>query len=810
MNLLADVRFAIRSLRRRPAFTAMAAGILALGIGANTAIFSVVDAVLLRSLPYREPERLVAVFADGRARGQSSRLGVTAGDFLDWKEQARVFSGLVALRNESRRITSVETPVVPLVHAVSADYFDVLGVRPLLGRAFQAGEDAAGKDDVALLSYGIWQGVFGGDPSVVGRTITLDERPTTVVGVMGKDFYTANVIAVQPGLWVPAPMADLRQDRGTRDRLVYGRLAPGRTLAEAHSAMSALAARLAQQHPDTNDRWSVTLLPIRDFAVGQFSQAGFVVLAAVGLVLLLACANVANLTLARASERIQEVALRSALGASRARIVTQLLTESLLLSLAGGGLGALLARFGAEPLARLIPAQASVPFLDRVALDGRVLLFTLLISVVSGVLFGLVPSRHATRIDLVQALRGGGRGALRSPARRLREGLVVAEVTLAVVIVSAAALLLRSYGGLLDVHPGFDASRVLKFRMSLRGEEFATPASRVALFEELARRLEALPGVAAVSATSFEPPPIVAGAAFGNLRLNIPGSVDSAASAPSAIQRAVMPGYFETLGIPIVKGRGILKDDTSTSRRVAAISESMARRYFPGIDPIGRSFAVHGPRPMPLEIVGVVGDILTGGADPTPQATFYVPHSQTPLAVMSVVMRVPRGDPQALAPEAEKIAWSLSRSTNVYAVETLDRRIADLNWQTRFGAILIGGFAVLALLLGALGIYAVVAYTVAQQRPELALRIALGASARDVLELVLRGSLRPVLVGLVAGAAASQVLGRGLVGFLYGVQPGDPATHAAVLGLLLAVALLACLGPALRASHVDPQEALRC
>ncbi len=390
---------------------------------------------------------------------------------------------------------------------------------------------------------------------------------------------------------MPSPLSDLRLERQTRDRLVYGRLAPGKSLADAQAAMRALAARLARQHPETNDRWSVMVLPLREFAVGQFSRTGFILLAAVGLVLLIACANVANLTLARASERVREVAMRTALGASRARIVGQLLTESLVLSLLGGGLGALIARFGASPLARMIPSQAGVPFLDRVSVDGRVLLFTFVLSLASGVLFGLAPSRQATRLDLVQALGGGGRGGFMVPARRRREALVAAEVALAVVIVSGAGLLLRSLAGLEGMSPGFDAGRSLKFRMSLRGEEFRSPASRIAHFEELVRRLEALPGVASASIVSFEPPPVLAGAAFGAVRIDLPGASDTAASAPSAISRAVMPGYFETIGIPVRKGRGILRDDTATGRRVAAISESMARRYFPGVDPIGRSFA---------------------------------------------------------------------------------------------------------------------------------------------------------------------------------------------------------------------------
>jgi putative ABC transport system permease protein len=810
MSLLSDVRFALRSLRRRPAFAAATLTILALGIGANTAIFSVVDAVLLRPLPYGDVGSLVVIFGDGSARGQANRLGTSVADFLDWREQARVFSGLVALRNESRRITSVETPIVPLVHAVSPDYFDVLGVRPLIGRGFVAGEDAPGKHDVVILSHGIWQSAFGGDAGIIGRSIGLDDRQHTVVGVMPADFYSAHFIPVQPGLWVPAPVQDLRQERSTRDRLVYGRLAPGKRIADARADMAAVTKRIAQQHPETNDRWSANVVPLRDHAVGQFSRTGAILLAAVGVVLLIACANVASLTLARASERVQEIATRAALGAGRSRVVVQLLTESLVLSVGGGALGALLAYFAAEPLARLIPAQASVPFLDRVAVEGRVLLFGFALSIVSGVAFGLAPARQAARLDLVDALRAGGRGNVRSPAQRLRNGLITAEMALAVVIVAAAGLLLRSFSSLAGVDPGFDAARVLKLRTSLRGDEFQSPASRVAHFEELTRRLEALPGVASTSAVSFEPPPVIAGAAFGAVRIEIPGLAETAASAPSAVVRVVMPRYFQTLGMSVLKGRDIARADTAQSRRVAVISESMARRYFADAEPIGRSFAVYaGPEPQPLEVVGVVGDIITGGSDPTPQPSFYVPYAQNPLAVMSVVLRVPQGDAAAPAREAEKIAWSLSRSTNVYAIETLDRRIADLNWRTRLGATLLGGFAVLALALGAFGIYAVVSYTVLQRRSEIGLRMALGAGRSQVLGMVLRGSLMPVLWGLATGTLAAVAAAQALTGFLYGVRPGDPATHAGVLLLLLGVAVAASLAPALRATRVDPQQALR-
>jgi putative ABC transport system permease protein len=804
---LAALRLAARALRRRPGYTALAVLILAVGIGANTAMFSVLDAVLWRSLPYARPEELVVLFSDGTARGQNARTGTPAADFLAWREQADAFAGMAALRNESRRITSLEAPVVPLTHAVTANYFDVLGARAMLGRTFVAGEDEPGRNDVVIVSHALWQSAFGEDRGLVGRTITLDNQPHTVVGVMPREFHTAHFIAVQPGIWVPTPISTLREDRTARDLLVYARLAPGRTARDAAAVMSEVGARLARAFPATNDRWGVTLVPLREYAVGQFRATGGVLLAAVALVLLIACANVANLTLVRGAERAREVAVRTALGARRGAIVRQLLTESLLVSLAGGALGALLARFGAAPLAALIPAQANVPFLDRVAVDGRVLLFALLVSVVSGVLFGLVPARHATRLDLTGALREGGRGRIGTSGRRLREAFVAAEVGLAVVVVCAAGLMLRTFAGLQQVPPGFDADRVLKLRTGVRGEDYRSPASRIAHFDELKRRLAAIPGIASVSAVAFEPP-TVAGA-FGAARLALPHAPEDGAAAPSAIPRAVLPDYFETMGIPVRQGRGITADDKAGGRRVAVISDSMARRYFAGLDPLGRTFALHGPTPQPMEIVGVVGDVITSGTDPAPIPHFYVPYAQQALPVMSVVMRVPQGDPMALARAAERVAWSLTPHSNVYAIETLQARIRDLNWRTRFATLLLAGFAALALALGAAGIYAVVSYTVLQRRTEIGLRMALGARASDVAALVLRDGLRPAVMGVVAGGVASALLTRVLSGALYGVTPGDPVTLGAVAAVLLATATAACLAPAWRGARVDPQSALR-
>ena len=809
MPLFLDLRLALRSLLKHRAFSGMAVLILALGIGANTAIFSVVNAVLIRSLPYGDPASLVTVFGDGVARGQGGRLPVTAGDYAWWRQRTRAFSDLAALRNESRRITSVESPVVPLVHAVTANYFDVLGSRPAIGRGFLAGEDEPGRTHVVVLGYGTWQTIYAGDPTVVGRSIDLDGEPHTVVGVMGREFFSAHTFSnVQPGLFIPKAFSLLRDEHATRDILVYGRLAPGVSMAAAQAEMTSITADLARQHPETNDRWGAAVVPIRELAVGQFGPTGVILLAAVSLVLLIACANVANLTLSRASERSREVALRVALGGSRGRIVTQLLTDSLLLSLTGGALGALIAFVAKGPLAHMIPAQAGVPFLDRVGVDGPVLGFTLLISVASGLLFGLFPAREATRVDLVDVLREGGRSQVSSRGRRFRSGLVVAEVALAVVVAVGAGLMLRSFNGLQGVSPGFDADRVLTLRTSLRGDDFATPASRLAHFEELKRRLEAIPGIARVTATSFEPPMPAAGV-FGGARLSLPGVADDAASAPSAVASVVMPDFFETLGVPVIKGRGITADDRAASRRVVVINRAMADKYFPGVDPLGRTFAFFGPQAPQMEIVGVVGDVMSAGTDPTPRPVFYTPYAQNPLPIMTVLMRVPRGNPMAVARQAETVAWSLSRSTNVYFIQTLARKIDDLNWRSRLGASLLGAFAFLALLLGAVGIYAVISYTVQQRQAEIGLRMALGARASGVLAMVLRGGLGLTAKGVLGGLVASLLVTRALKGFLYGVSPNDPLTLAAVSAILLLVASVASLIPAFRASRLNPGAVLK-
>ncbi len=623
---------------------------------------------------------------------------------------------------------------------------------------------------------------------------------------MGPDFYSAHLFNVQPDLWIPTPFDRQRDDRARRDVLVYGRLRPGVTLEAAQGEMRSAAARIAQAHPDTNDRWSIALVPIRDHAVAAFDRIAALVLSATALVLLIACANVTNLALARGSERSADVAVRTALGASRARIVRDLLAESVALSLVGCAAGSAIAWFGLPALVHLIPVNAGVPFLARATLDLRVLGFAVAVSVACGAVSSLLPARQAFRIDVIDALRGEGRGHVAPMARHWRRALVAGEVALASIVIACAALMVRTLVGLERVHPGFDVEHVAKLRTSLRGESFATPAARVAHFEELQRRLAAIAGVAAVSATSFEPP-LPAGDA---VRLHIPGVPDDSASPPSAAVRVVLPDYFETIGTPIVRGRGITRDDRMGSARVGVISQSFAAKYFPGVDPIGRSVSLDAPdAPPPMQIVGVCGDVITGATEPTPQPAVYAAYAQTAPLIMTMVMRVPRGDAAAPLAQAEKIAWSLSPSTNVYAVETMAQRMDTLTWRPRFTATLLAAFALLGLALAAAGLYAIMSYTVVQRRGEIGLRMALGANARAIVLDVVGDAIKTVAVGLAIGNIAALAFTRLLGGMLYGVAPGDPATLAVVSATMVLVAVCAAAGPAFAASRVDPQVALR-
>ena len=699
MPVFAAARVAIRGLVRRPGYAAMVIAILGIGLGANTAIFGIVDAVLLRSLPYGQPESLVVVWADGSARGQAGHSATTPGDLSDWREQTDgVFSDLAAVRNMTARITSLDSQVVPLVHAVSANYFKLLDAKPLLGRVFEDGEDRPGRDGEVMMSYGLWQAKFGGDPSIVGRTIDLDARPFTVIGIMTQDFYSAHIFNVQPDLWIPYGFDRERDDRVTRDVIVYGRLRPGTSMTAAQAATRTIAARIATQHPDTNDRWSIALVPLREHVVGAFTRIAMLVLSAVGLVLVIVCANVTNLALARGVERTSDIAVRTALGASRVRIAIDVLVESLVLSAFGGLAGVLLARLAMPALVRMIPDNAGVPFLHRATIDARVLTFELAAILVCSSVAALLPIREAAPTDIVTGLRAGGRGSISRSSTRWRRTLVSAEVALAVVVIVCAALMARTLIRLDNVPNGFHPERIAKLRTSVRGDALSTPAGRVAHFDELKRRLEQLVDVDSVSGINYEPPNP---AGLAAARLRIPGRSDDRASVASAFSRVILPDYFATMGIPVLRGRGITAIDHADSARVVVISQLMAQRYFSGVDPIGRTFAFDTTPTRPLHIVGIVGDVMSTNGDPAPQPTFYVPYSQSPGAVMTMLMRVPRGEVSAPLQRAEKIAWSVSPFVNVYGIGTLSDWMDVLNWRPRFAATVLSGFALLALFLAA-------------------------------------------------------------------------------------------------------------
>ncbi|HSR51579.1 MAG TPA: ABC transporter permease [Acidobacteriota bacterium] len=801
-NLTQDVRFALRMLRKNWAFTLTAVLVIALGIGANSAVFSVINGVLIDSLSYRDPETLAFLWADGSARNGVDRVATTSGDYLDWKESQDVFSDISALRNSSLRLTERDEPIVPLVHEVTHNYFDLLGVQPARGRDFQP-DDEQGPARVVMVSYGLWQAAFGGDESLVGSDIELDGEMYNVIGITPQDFYAAHIFATQPGLWTPLSLAGREDDRRTRDLAVVGRLAPGRSLQEAEAAMRAIAANLAQEYPQTNEDWSVNVEAITDDVVGDFRQTFVVLLAAVAAVLLIACANVAGMVLTRARKRSREIALRTALGARRSRIVRQLLTESLVLAGAGGAAGLLLAWFGLGPLTSMIPQGAGVPFLEKVSLDSSVLLFTLLVSLATGVAFGLLPAMQASRLNLSESLKESARGSIGGRHSRAQRGLVIGQVALSLLLLAGAALMLQTFSRLTGLDPGYDADRLLTLRHSARGEGLQTPAQQVPHFEQLIEDLKTLPGVSHVSASNTLPPL----APFIVRRFQISGQPADEGFEPLAIRRVVASDYFDTMGIPILQGRALGSFDRADSQPVAVVNQALVERFFRGADPVGATITPQGGPPM--QVVGVAGNVRSRGLDPRPQAAFYTPLAQTPMAPLNVVLRVPQGDPMAVARDAERIIWDSTSSGNVYGIQTLDERIDDLYWRSQVASLLLGGFALLALVLGAAGLYAVLSASVTQRFQEIAIRGALGARRSDIQRLVLGEGLRLALGGVVLGTLAALGLSQLIANQLYGVSATDPVTYLTVGLTLLVVAAAACLIPAYRATRIDPMQALR-
>lgn len=725
------------------------------------------------------------------------------------------------MSNNSVAFTELDEPVVPLTHMVTENYFDVLGVEPHLGRTFEAG-DATG-NGVVVVSHGIWQRVLGGDPTLIGKTVVLDDEPFVVIGILRSDFYSTHQLPVQPDLWLPTAFVGREQDRTARNNAVFARLRPGVTVAQAQQEISAIAAEAEAEFPESNNGWGVRVTPVRDNVVGAYRRTFSFLLMAVGLVLLIACANVANLGLAHAIERSREVALRSALGAGRARLLRQMISEGLVLAALGGATGVLLTFAALPVLLRLIPGTgaggsttigglAAMPFLEHVAVDGTVLLFAAVLCVAAGILAALAPARVAGHQTLSSALQEGARGSSAGARTgRLRDLLVITETAVAVVLLVGAGLLLQSFRNLQNVELGYDAHQLITLRNSLRiGPD---PAAWIAHFEQAAAALEELPGIESASAVSFVPPE------FANSRIRFyrPGEAPDAARNPTVVMRVVMGGYFETMGIRLLRGRAIGQYDTAETAPALVINAEFARRYFDDREPVGEriipDLAGSGAtlRRIPdteWEVVGVVANVRGAGIDPAPHPIAYVSAAHLPMPIMNLVART-REAPAGMLKAAEQAIWSLGRRMNVYSIETLQQRLGNLMWQSRFAMQLLAIFAGLALLLGAAGLYAVLTYTVSRRTQEMGVRLALGADRAAVLSLVIGGGLRLTALGVALGTAASLAVSRLLAGLLYGVAPGDPLTALLVAVTLLAVAFVACLSPALRATRVDPVEALK-
>jgi putative ABC transport system permease protein len=807
-ELAQDVRYGIRTLRRSPGFTAVAIMTLALGIGANSAIFSFVDGAMLRPLPYPDADRIVQVW-EKPPRGL--RNVISALNYLDWKSSSTVFDSLAAATGSPMTLSGEGEPVVLRAARVSASYFDIYQIAPAIGRTFAVDEDRPGKEHVVVLSHRVWASRFGGDAALVGRTITLDGQPYTVIGVMPQGS------AFDRGfneLWRPLAFTPGELTRNFHWLTVTGRLKPGVSLDEARAQMNTIGARIARDYPDSNKDWGVTVDRYADVFIGpQLRSSLYVLLGAVGMLLLIGCANLANLTLARGTARDREVAVRAALGAGRARLVRQFLTENVLLAVAGGIAGVLV---GYAMLAglRLIVPPFTLPRDVNVTMDARIIAFAMVLSILTGILFGLAPALQATRPDLSSAMKEGGRGvSTDSGRRRLRSALVLVEVALSFMLLVGAGLLVRSFFRMMSVELGFDATNVLTMRLPIQQNRFETSDQLAAYVRELMARINAVPGVVGAVATDALPlqgfnngmPFLIAGRE----------AVDRANRLGCGF-KMVQPDYFRVLGIRLVKGRMLTGRDVKGSPPVAVINQAMATRYFANQDPIGQRLLIQGIVPgrpqlgpeIPWEIVGVIADERTSSLDRDVGPGVYVSMEQSPTYFVSAVVRA-RVEPESLQRAVSAAVHQLNRNQPVIEVRTLEQIKSESAASNRLRTMLLGIFAALALLLSAVGIYGVISYTVVQRTHEIGVRAALGANASALLRLVLAQGMTLALIGLVLGFAGSLGITRLLSSLLFGVGARDPLTMLSAAGILAVVAFLACYIPARRAAHLDPLAALR-
>jgi len=808
-SLAHDLRTTIRSLRRSPAFTAAVVITLALGIGANTAIFSVVNGVILRPLPYTAPDRLVMIWEENPSMDYGVRyIPTSQANFADFRNDTAVFSNVGAFRYTSATFGGVGDAEQLWGAELTPSLLTTLGVSPMVGRAFSNDEELPGKPGTVLLSYGLWQRRFGGSQSVVGSAIEIDGAKRTVIGVM-PDWFRFPLPSMYPIMtkvrsefWVPHIIVPGNPYRGARNMGVIARLRDGRTLEQARAELAVTSQELAERFPSNNAGWSATAIPIAEHVAAPVRPVLLILLGAVMLVLLIACANVANLQLARATKRQREVLVRAALGAGRGRIIRQALTESVVLAALGGALGLVIVVWGTDALRAMLPA--GFPRVADVSVDLRVLTFATVASLLTGLVFGIVPAVRASRVDLAAALNEGGRRTIGDRrSRRARSGLVVAQVALALVLLVGAGLLTRSVARLLSVNPGFNASGLLTAGVQPPNRDFPDERARRQAYTAMLERASRLPGVTALSASSLVP--FSEQEDFFGFRIE-GRTVPSGDQGPEARFYVVAPGYFEAMGIPLRQGRSLTSADDERAPKVAVINRRMADLHFPNENPIGRR-VVSGSED-PRTIVGVVDNVSYSGLDATPKAELYVPYTQQNADNMTLILRT-AGDPASLVAPLRAAVREAARGTPLAEVATMDRLVAASMAQRRLSMTLLGTFALLALMLASVGIYGVLSYAVAERSREIGIRRALGAQDGQVLRMVVSEGMRLALIGVVAGVATALLATRLMRGLLYGVGVTDPATFVVVTAIVAAVAFAASYLPARRAARVDPTEALR-
>jgi predicted permease len=796
-----DFRYALRMLGKKPGFTAIAVLTLALGIGANTAIFSVVDAMLLRPLPYPDPSRLVRIW-EASDKYNSSRNVVNPVNFLDWRDHSQSFESMAAISNLITNLSSHGQPIAVQGMQVSPEFFSTLQVPPFLGRTFTAADGIPGQDRSVILSYELWKRQFGADLALVGQKIDVDALPYQVIGVMPKGFSFPKIKAE---VWTPLPLARTEEWRGGRYLTVVARLKPGVSIGQAQQDMRRVTEFTAQVRPDFNKNWSANVVPMLEDATQGVRRPLWVLLAAVGFLLLIACANVGNLLLMRGTGRMREMAVRSALGAARSRLIRQLFVESLLLSLAGMIVGLLFANFGLSGLLALIPQSTPLPRSEPISIDLRVLFFTILASLFTALLFGLLP---ALRLSLVELQSGLKEGTLRGGVgghQTLRRSFVVAEVALALLLSAGAGLMLRSFARLTSVDPGFSPAHLLTMHIWTSPARYRDNIKRSQYVDRILTEIRNTPGVQAAGSAHFLPlTEKTSGSCFSPADQPPPTPAES----PSAQFLIISSGYFRAMGTPLLAGRDFEERDNFDSPPVAMVNHAFVERYFPGQETLGKQLHVCWTIEKPVEIVGIVADARQAQLQDSPEPTIFLSNSQAPMYFATLVVRS-SGEPSRIARSAEAAIHRIDPDQAVSDVKTMETVFSDSVSSSRLQTVLLLLFAGLAVALAMIGVFGVVSYSVSQRTNEIGIRVALGADSVDIVGLVLREALILTGFALTLGLLGSLTLGRVLQTLLYEVKPADPATLTIVCSVVFAVSVLAAVLPARRATRVDPMVALR-